>query len=225
MIVQIRNKLGMQLKVVRYIGVLALTLMVLSVPAGGVFAEEPDQEEVNNLLAQLDGATDRDAVFAQLTPEQQAAVVEALTVSTVEVMEEVHDETVKSDSASGASGASSESCRTHTINATAKGNWPWRKKLWTYTSRTHWCYDGSIITSIPTFTRSVNTHNSGWEFVRHLSSSQSGGMGGWEHEDFTEGHFRRCEIDNHVVVCNDNSYPDITKRQYGNGGYDSDVSY
>ena len=225
MIGQIRNKFGNQLRVVGYIGILAVALIALSVPADAAFAAEPDQEEVERLLTQLNGASPSDAAFARLTPEQQAAVIEALTISTVEVVEEIYDEPASNGYASGAAGASSESCRRHTVNATAKGPWPQRKKLWTYTSRTHWCYDGSVITSTPSFTRGVNTHNSGWEFVRHLSRSQSGGKGGWEHEDYTEGHFRLCKIKDYVVVCKKNSYPDITKWQYGDGDYDSEVNY
>lgn len=225
MIGRIRNKFGNQLRVVSYIGILVLALVALSAPAGGVFAAEPDQEEVERLLAQLNGATARDAAFAQLTPEQQAAVIKALTVSALEVVEEVYDEPASDSYASGAAGASSESCRRHVVNATARGPWPEKRKLWTYTSRTHWCYNGSVITTRPSFTQGVNTHNSGWEFVRHLSRSESGGRGGWEHEDYTEGHFRLCEIEEYMVVCKKNAYPDITKWQYGDGDYDSEFNY
>ncbi len=45
MIGQIRNKFGNQLRVVGYIGVLAVALIALSVPAGDAFADEPPSDE------------------------------------------------------------------------------------------------------------------------------------------------------------------------------------
>lgn len=47
MIGQIRNKFGNQRKVIRYIGILAVALIALSVPAGAAFADEPSPEGVS----------------------------------------------------------------------------------------------------------------------------------------------------------------------------------
>ncbi len=220
MIGQIRNKFGNQLRVVGYIGVLAVALIALSVPADAAFAAEPDQEEVKNLLTQLNEASDPKAAFAQLTPEQQTTVDKALTDTIIEVSEEVYEEsaTYRDSEASASAG---DTCKTHKVSIVNKTRLG--AKVWTYYSRTRWCYDGRVITSKPYLTRGKSVHMMGWEFVGHTDKSESGGKGDWVHEDYTEGHFRYClQIGS---GCGINHYPDITKTQYGNGDYDSDWSY
>ena len=89
MIGQILNKFGGRLRVVYYIGALALAVAALGATAGTALASEPDQidqETAKGILAQLNEAPDPDAAFAQLTPEQQEAVIEALSVATIEVI-------------------------------------------------------------------------------------------------------------------------------------------
>ena len=223
MIEQIVNKFGGRLKM---LGALAITLVALSATAGSAFALEPDEvdpETVRELIVQLNNASDPDAAFAQLTPEQQEAVIEALSVATIEVIEEVVvEEVYNEDDAQDSVGADSETCKTHTVKIVSSDADLYKPDYWTYKSKTHWCFDGSVITKKPHFTRGAETHFIGWEFVGHVDKSESGGRDEWMYEDFTEGHFRWCITD---LGCLYNNYPDITKRQYGNGDYDSDTGY
>ena len=215
MIGQIANKFGSRLKI---IGALAIALVALSVSAGSAFALEPDEvdpERVHDLIVHLNEASDPDAAFVKLTPEQQAAVIEALTDITFEVTEEV-----AIDGNLGDASADGERCGVHSRKVNAKNILG--VKLWTYESKTRWCFDGSLITEEPTFTRSGKVHIIGWEFVGHVDKSDSGGEGEWMYEDFTEGHFKFCILG---VGCTSNHYPDITKRQYGDGTYEWDTNY
>ena len=218
MIGQIVSKFGVQLRVV-YIGALALAIAALGATAGTALASEPDRIDpaiVRELIVQLNEAPDPDAVFAKLTPEQQEAVIEALSVASIEVIEEVYDESATY----GAVGASDESCKTQIVTMRAKDSY--NNELWSYSSRTRWRYDGNVITREPSFTRDGDVEVFGFEFVGHTDKAESGGKGESEHEDYTEGHFRFCILN---IGCTQNHYPDIIKWQYGNGDPDSEDNF
>ena len=222
MIGQIVSKFGGRLGAVRYIGALALAIVALSATVGAALAAEPDWVDpatVRELIVQLNEASDPDAVFAQLTPEQQAAVIEALAVATVEVVEEVYMETAI-DGSLGDASAAGERCGVHSRETSTKNLIG--AKLWTYKSKTRWCFDGSVITKEPTFTPSGKVHIMGWEFVGHVDKSDSGGKGEWMYEDFAQGHFRFCVLG---IGCTSNHYPDITKRQYADGTFEWDINH
>ena len=55
------------------------------------------------------------------------------------------------------------------------------------------------------------------EFVEHVDGYESRGVGDWMHEDYTRGHFRLCMVGLGKDRCIQHSYPEIHKRQYGNG--------
>ncbi len=67
-----------------------------------------------------------------------------------------------------------------------------RIELWQYTSTTHWCYDGTRITSEPTFTTDAKIYgiaNHFYSYAGSLQTSESGGLGELSYTDYTEGHF------------------------------------
>ena len=67
-----------------------------------------------------------------------------------------------------------------------------RIKLWQYTSITHWCYDGTRITSEPVFTTEAKIYgiaNHFYSYEGSLTTSESGGLGELSYTDYTEGQF------------------------------------
>ena len=217
MIGQIRNKIGDQLRVVCYTIMLTVALVALSAPAGGVFAEDPDQDapsketgeftpgEVQDLINSLDAADNALSAFVLLTAAEQEAVTAAMTSG------EVGSYTMQQED------SDDEECRTQSRVS-------WRKDafgnyVWKYRSKTHFCYDGTQITSDPFFTLSGHVFAVLWEFVGTLDESESGGEGDWMHQDYGQGHFRLC-IGPGSIGCIQNDYPAITKRQYGDGTYE-----
>jgi len=67
-----------------------------------------------------------------------------------------------------------------------------RIKLWRYTSTTHWCYDGTRITSEPAFTTEAEIYgiaNHFYSYEGSFTTSESGGLGELSYTDYTEGQF------------------------------------
>ncbi len=86
--------------------------------------------------------------------------------------------------------------------------------MWKYISSTLWCWNGTVITNDPYFTRDAWAVWP-WQFAGHLDKSESGGQGDWAHRDYTQGHFKQCwGIDDE---CTDDMYPALSKAQYGDG--------
>ena len=87
---RINKLLGIQLKVVLYISILALTLGALGAPVGVALADEPDKtsietateeittEMLRSLFDQLNASSDAQATFARLSPAEQTAVTNAM---------------------------------------------------------------------------------------------------------------------------------------------------
>ena len=68
-----------------------------------------------------------------------------------------------------------------------------RIKLWKYVSATHWCYDGTQITSDPVFTTEATIYGIANLFYRYEGdriTSNSGGSGELSYTDYAEGHFK-----------------------------------
>ena len=55
-----------------------------------------------------------------------------------------------------------------------------RIKLWQYTSTTHWCYDGSRITSEPTFTTEAKIYGIANHFMATKAASIPQSQAAWE---------------------------------------------
>lgn len=86
--------------------------------------------------------------------------------------------------------------------------------LWTYKSKTLWCWNGSVITDVLEWTRPPWSQWP-WTFVGHLDDDESGGQGQWSHYDYTQGHFRQCFGGD--IGCVNDMYPELSKYQYGDG--------
>ena len=154
---------------------------------------------------------DPDAAFSELPTATQNAIVEYLIEEegTTEITEEV--EMIVGSSAADGATAASVGCAIQTKTAIHS---QFGGVVWKYISSTQWCWDGTQITDDPLFYRDFWTVYP-WEFVRHVSSNESGGQGDWVHRDYTKGHFRFCFQGD--LGCPINNYPSLTKRQYGNG--------
>ena len=185
--------------------VLIHVALVVATATSAVQAAEPvEAKDLDELIATLERVEDPRTLFAALSNVEQDKVINYYGLASTE--------TQASDGSTTA--AASSSCKTLTVNMVGRNLIG--AKLYTYTSRTKWCYNGTEITNDPAFTRKGKTHVWFWDFVGHFDKSESGGEGDWEHEDFTQGHFRAC-ITN---ICEIDRYPDITKWQYGDGSYD-----
>ena len=213
MIGQIRNKFGNQLRVVRYISILAFALVALGALAGGVFAKGPADSgdislvELRSLFDQMEATEDADLTYAGFTSAQQEAVLDAMDSGEMIVETNVY---------AAASDNEDETCNYHSHAV------KWKIRfinilIWEYRTNTRWCYDGEVLTQDPFFTRDVDTSGATWEFVRHLDESQSGGKGDTEHSDYAQGHFRQCLGIGSERTCWNDKYPSVTKRQWADG--------
>ena len=188
-------------KTISTIGMLILAVVAVAVTTATSHAE-PAQPVT--LAQAIEVAADPDQAFAQLTPEQQTAVIEYLTVASVETETKVES--------SGDLLMSSGGCGTHTktkIGKNAIG-----ATLYRFRSRTAWCWDGTYITDDPTFNVYGSVHSALWEYVGVTHTSESGGEGYTYHTDFAQGHFRMCLPG---IGCLQHRYPAISKAQYGDG--------
>ena len=188
------------------IAILVLTLVGLTAMSGGVLAAATDDKDslsVEEIVAGLENAANPYKAFAKLTALEQEKVKEYLTATTVEVS----NISTTSDVSAASSGCGVNS---HTDT--------WRnllgKVLFTYTTRTTWCWNGTEITNDPHFTKDAEVRMIFWEFVGHIESSESGGEGDWMHSDYAEGHFRLCITE---IGCIQHAYPDVSKRQFSDG--------
>ncbi len=178
--------------------------------SSGVYAKAPDGDDsptAQEIIARLENAEDPQQEFAQLSPLEQQAATEALRAATLEV--------VKVSTTSGVGGASG-SCGTNSATVTGKSI-ILNRTLFTYTTRTEWCWNGTEITNTPFFTVDHDVIAPLWEFAGNTERSESGGRGDWVHRDYEEGHFRLCVGGN--VGCVQHKYPDVSKRQYGDGSF------
>ena len=135
-------------RLIRYMGVSFLTLAALVVFAGGAYAAEPDFEDpaaVEMFIREMEASGDPYAAYAELSSEGKAAVNEYLSVATTETTGtfEPHSSDTYADSASSGCGTDSYSVRGKNLV---------EYTLWKFTTRTEWCWDGSVITSDPFFT-------------------------------------------------------------------------
>lgn len=104
---------------------------------------------------------------------------------------------------------------------TIKGDWNHYSALGThllnYWSKTRWCYDGTLITNDPYFTRGGTAYHWPWFFRGHIDESTSGGKGETTWRDFTEGRFESCPNPN--IGCIAELTPEISKTVHGDGTY------
>ena len=206
---------------------------------GGVAAADgpdyTDLDEVETLLATLEASDDMKRDFLALPAEAQQAVFDAV-INNVQVADE------SSTEVSGLSGASADSgdddCHSKRASryayAISKSI-----KIWKYTSKTYWCFDGTEITNDPHLTTSGKIYGLAklfWNFEGDRTTSQSGGEGDRRASDYAEGHFTvdlgdiSVEIKKLVTISSSldlNWYPSIWKYINGDGSwsYETDLDH
>ena len=221
----------------RLIAVMLMAMLIVAVAfAGGVAeADEPDYTDpnvVNALIDDLEEADDAEQAFLALSLAAQEAVVDAV-VNNVETVIEVVPPKGPSGAgggASSASGSSGEECDHYETHITYYATSGRRLKLFKYSTSTHWCWDGTVITSDPLFVTNVRLYGIGrifWYFVEDRTTSDLGGRGEWEYTDYAVGHFRlsipvgtEIEVIRGMTISDDfkaDWHPSIWKYQYADG--------
>ncbi len=209
----------------RLVGMAIALLVALVCTSGVAYAADPNYDDpsvVKGVIGKLEAVDDPRQAFSQLPPAAQQAVVDFLTVASVETVETIEMRAAPSRAARDGAQAQAASgpscgCATQTVEAVLKNHLGLR--LFTYQSETSWCWDGTQITDDPFFNPSGYVHMILWEFVGHQRTNESGGQGQWLHKDFAQGHFRLCAGSD--LGCVLNYYPVIRKQQDGNGGRSS----
>lgn len=193
---------------------LAISVLIVGLMgvANSVVNAEGSDVDAAGIVEQLMAAKDPGAAFAELSPTEQAAVIEFQTPARYEealVTQDVLDEEGLDDD--------SEHCKPQIYYRAAYGNTG--ATLWRYISDTYFCYDGTQLTTDPNFGTRGETFLF-WEFVGDTSTSESGGAGDWAHTDYASGHFKLCiSVGPIEVSCPIHDYPWIRKHQYGDGSY------
>ncbi|MDE2823015.1 MAG: hypothetical protein OXK79_05875, partial [Chloroflexota bacterium] len=163
------NKLlGIRLKVALLISILSLVIVTFSASTGVAFADGPDNtnaeiapeeittEALRSIFARLNASSNAQATFALLSPAQQTAVTNAMESATA---------VYKSYTTTSVAGASSNSEVCNLYSDWVVWGVPLiNVMLWEYVSSTKWCYNGTVLTKDPVWTRSVDV-NGLWEFV------------------------------------------------------------
>ena len=190
-----------------------IALLVVSTTALGATLPE-SKADATPLAVAVVNAPDPEAAFANLTPDEQDAVVTALATGVLVTITEI--ETVSTGGGGSLMDSGDISClrqkRTKSFY-TLVGKIS--KPVWVYGSETTWCFDGTEITYVK-WTRPVSTMWP-WTFVGHIDEDESGGVGEWSHYDYTQGHFRQCA--GGQIGCINDMYPSISKWQYADGTY------
>ena len=149
--------------------------------------------------------------YTQMSSEEQALVLKYLTPAPVEMEE---------SGLASASGSSSSGCDWNSY--TDRRTNVYGNTLWTYKSRTHWCWNGEEITVEPDVRTSATT-STFWRYEGTVSKLESGGEGNWYHRDYVKGKFRLCigpcSI-GHIMYA----YSHITKYQYADGSRSGSAS-
>ena len=158
------------------IGLLTFVLAAVALGAQSVHgALGDDKTAVLALLQAVEDAPDPDAAYLGLTPEQRAAIDEALSTQTVEIVTNI-DSTGDVSQALYSSG-----CGTQTKIAIGTG-W-FDILLWKFNSRTKWCWNGTVHTIVPHFTTGGSVYAEYWSYAGTIYTQESGGLNYWYHHD------------------------------------------
>jgi hypothetical protein len=113
-------------------------------------------------------------------------------------------------------------CRSRKVRRLVEGPWPFYFDLFAYFQRVSWCYTGDP--SVPGEGRIASISRSRWaevyyltwDFVGHIDSWSSGGVGTWKAVRGTQGKFRYCPP---KVGCIQTRTPWVETSVFGNGRY------
>lgn len=196
---------------------LALSLVVatsLALPtAAGAYREppppSPDSQMLRSLSGQLAAAgSAREAMWRGLPAGLREAVVAFQRVSYI------GESTIIEPARGGPAGLVSRAaagCKSVTKSRSAYN--VFGQVLWTYYQKIDWCYNGTKITSKTRIRWGDLPWYSLWQFIGHMDSVQSGGVGQWSYRAWTQGEFRFSLVGYPVQ----HAYPWVDMTVYGNG--------
>lgn len=144
-----------------------------------------------------------DKFFKKLSPEEKAAIIEAGKVSKISTNVIMNEKEVS---------IAGITCNSPRVVVTAYGYIG--NKLWSYIQQIDRCFDGSKITQVSRI-RLGQSYMPTWQFVGHIDSTVSGGVGESYYRSYTQGKFTNC-ITN---LCFDEKNPYVDMIVYGNGGF------
>ena len=195
-------------KQIRTLGLLVFVVIGLMAFSGSALAAGPPPDDlvgVEELIRNLEDSADPYAEYSQLSPEERAAVDRYLKVASIE-REDTSPSTLATSASSGC-GTNSYSVRGENI---------WGQTLWKFSTQTQWCWNGTEITNDPHFTTDGDVYAPFWSYEGTTYERATGGQGDWVHIDSAEGEFKLC-FGPWGIGCVQHQYPDIHKRQYGDG--------
>ena len=226
----------------RLLAVLVVAMVVTAVASIGnvAAADEPDYTDpdvVTALLTRLEASDDMKRDFLALPAAAQQAVVDAV-VNNVQVTDEISTEKAVPSRFSTNAASGDDDCHSKYASRYAYAVSK-RIKIWKYTSKTYWCFDGDEITNDPHLTTSGKVYGLAklfWDFEGDRTTSQRGGEGDRRASDYAEGHFTvelgdiSVEIKKLVTISNSldlNWYPSIWKYINGDGSwrYETDLDH
>ena len=108
--------------------------------------------------------------------------------------------------------AAESGCSSHKYEA--RGVSPAGITLFTWSTTTDWCYDGSLITDAPFLMLEISSTALFWRFDGYRSNYEHGGEDEHSHKDFVQGAFSYCPP---LTGCIQHLYPRISKQQLGDG--------
>ena len=169
----------------------------------------PDLETVRSLSGQLAHAgSGREQMWQVLPPEVQDDIVAFNQVAYVKRVMQVEPVW---ESRGAPERLAAAGCKSVTRSRSAYN--VFGQVLWTYYQKIDWCYSGTKITSRTRIRWGELPWYSLWQFMGHIGSSASGGVGQWSYRAWTQGEFRFSLVGYPVQYA----YPWVDTTVYGNG--------
>ena len=210
------------------LGLTVSAVLALAAPTGAQGPDNVDVQGVESLLAQVARAEDPQQTIDSLPNEARRAIANALIPPAQQGRIAIEIEFAGDFGPFTA--AASNPCAPHKVTANYYSG---SIHVWSYWSKTVWCWNGQVITSKPDFSRKGSVHsnppNETWSFLGHTKYKTTGGQGQWEFTDHTKGEFEVCgEFDlgdlGTVTICFIDDIG-IKKFQYGSGKASSIIDW
>lgn len=189
--------------------VIAISLIFAATPLQAAAGNGDGGGRVARIVAQLMSADDPYAAFEELSPADQRAVQEAVTVASIETR-------LGAPTAGGSDGE---------IGIAAAGCWVWTGRrdgrnafgvlLWSYFQRIYWCGNGTNITTVER-TRWGEVYAAFWSW-KHIGNQTWGGVNQATYRAWTQAEYKLCLIPE--IGCIQYSYPWLDMKVWGNGNW------
>jgi hypothetical protein len=195
---------------------LALLLGAAGTPVGAA-----DAIDAAALAAELQASKNPAKAYRALTPDEQSAVDEYLSVTTI------HEETSSTPIASASRGPrvdgvvtlAASTCWSLTKTLTARNFYG--QTMWQYHQRVDWCGNGSTITDVLRRSRWATVYHLYWAW-NHIENATGGGVGRSYYWAFTQAEFRYCPP-TPLTGCYNYRYPYIDMTMRPNGVVDGSM--